>query len=200
MAAVISEADFLSYNPALARGCNNVKDRWGYCVHITGPTPIIPTVQTTTLRTITTSKPSSSSSPTPYRLGPSHSDQFPPKSGQATQCVPEPAGKPRPWTVVNGDLKRGINAACDQMIGSGSKWLEKGYRYTGVAKVLEQVVYYELEIWLGGFSVPRDTCVKQLRAAVDTCHFGNGATYGGCAYTDDGNLQACFFPSLGFHL
>ncbi|KAK6540468.1 hypothetical protein TWF694_009262 [Orbilia ellipsospora] len=212
-AALISEANLLAYNPNLARNCNDIKDQWGYCIHITGSTPIIPTVpqgQTTTFKTTTTPKPqpqtttpkpqpqTTTQTPPPANTYPPvKPESLPPQNGQKTQCVALTPGKTQPWTVVNDDLQSGVDAACTQIMGGDSKWLEKGNAYTGTTKIFGQVVFYQLKIWLGGFSVPRDTCVQQLRAAVNGCHFDNGATYGGCAYTEDGNLQACFFPSIG---
>ncbi|KAF3917624.1 hypothetical protein AA313_de0206227 [Arthrobotrys entomopaga] len=194
----IPKETLVSYNPDLWK-CDAVYDGWGYCVQISGTTPLIigggmgggnfhPTTMATSVKP----------APTPVNtvLQPAKPEEFPPKRGQAYQCVPEALGK-RAFTAIGSDLTNGVEQACNQIISGGdSKWLAKGNAYVGTAKVFSSKVFYEIKIWQGGFSFPRDLCVKQLNAAINQCHFQNGVTFGGCSYSEDGNVQACFFPSL----
>ncbi|KAK6346809.1 hypothetical protein TWF696_006917 [Orbilia brochopaga] len=187
-AANIPESSLTSFNPALARNCDDVKDGWEYCISIAGSAPAIPTN--------VGPKPT----PTPFVRGPALPEQFPPKKGQKTQCIRQTTAEWPPFTVLGADLNNAIRGACAKILPGGSKFLDKGNAYGATAKLSTQLVYFNLKIWQGGFTVQQDLCVKHLQSVLSSCHFGDPkptGTFGGCAYTEDGNFQACVFPSIG---
>ncbi|KAJ6264677.1 hypothetical protein Dda_0826 [Drechslerella dactyloides] len=202
-AARIPLALLLAYNPALAKNCNAVKDSWGYCVSISDSVAEIPTVTGGSPPAAATTKPAATTpapEPSSFVRGPALPEQFPPKKGQLTQCIKQTTSEWPPFTVLGADLNKGIEQACTQILPGGSKFLAPGNAYVGTVKLFTQLVYFDLKIWLGGFPVPHAMCVTQMKAAIDACHFGDPkptGTFGGCSYTDDGNLQACVFPSVG---
>ncbi|KAJ6263641.1 hypothetical protein Dda_2209 [Drechslerella dactyloides] len=97
------------------------------------------TTTTTTSKTTTTS-----ALPDPTFLP----DQFPPKKGQAAQCVPEfpddrfPNGNLQPYMIWGDELTEGVQQACTKLLPGGSKWLEKGDPYTVTVPVLRRTMCF----------------------------------------------------------
>ncbi|KAF3908276.1 hypothetical protein AA313_de0205502 [Arthrobotrys entomopaga] len=165
------------------------------------PTTTRATTTTTTARTTTTSSVPVHPPPVP--------DQFPPKQGKTTQCVRAfssgnfPDGSIQPYVLWGDELTQGIQQACAKLIPGQSKWLEKGNPYTVSVPIYGRTMYFHMKIWLGGFPVPVDTCVSQVNAIFENCYSDTnprssgriGGSVGGCSYTDDLNLQVCFFPT-----
>ncbi|KAF3919924.1 hypothetical protein AA313_de0201895 [Arthrobotrys entomopaga] len=201
--SLASAAGLSDSNPALARDCSGVKDSWGYCKAISGSAPVIPTVSitttttaaaaaATTTTTTTTRAPNTTPSPQSFVY---QTTQFPPSAG-VLQCIAPSSQNPNPVAVWNEwNFPIAVQHACQQLVGS-SKFLAVGNAYTTtlVADTRGFVARYALQIKLGGFSVTQDLCIQQL-STLSQCKGTNpSTTYGGCAYTSDGNFQACIFP------
>ncbi|KAK6523245.1 hypothetical protein TWF694_006135 [Orbilia ellipsospora] len=226
----VSLSVIFKLNPALKANCFDVTAGRGYCIHasgsgstdtttkstITTTTTTVPTttqrpVTTTTIKPTTTTTTKVTTTTTTTNTDPDPTfvpDQFPPKKGQLAQCVPDfpndtfPNGHLQPYMIWGDDLTKGVQDACAKIIPGGSKWLEKGNAYTVSVPIMGRTMYFHMKIWLGGFSVPVDSCVKQINSVFSHCSIGTpwgsegfGGTLGGCGYSDDLNLQACFFPT-----
>ncbi|KAF3919870.1 hypothetical protein ABW21_db0201594 [Orbilia brochopaga] len=163
------ESVLFDLNPAL-KANSVVKAGWGYCVGI----------------------------PPTRAFNP---DQFPPRANEPFQCIRAISGQPTPPSTISGhELEGAIKDACAQILPGGAKWLEKGQAYAASVLIpdnwTKNPVTFEVKIWKGGFLVPTEVCVKQLRDLYFNCYWARMAssTYGGCSYSNDLNLQTCIFP------
>ncbi|KAF3256528.1 hypothetical protein TWF192_001952 [Orbilia oligospora] len=173
-------ADFLAWNPALARNCQGIVVGYGYCTENKGTAP---TTTTTSSRT------------TSGLTCPTVSCPFPSASG-TLQCVKSNSPVPQPTQIAGGStLDTVIASACNSLVTTSNKWLEVGDPYTVVLPVSGKSTTFLLNIKLGGFAVQNSLCQTQLKLVNSGCTT-SGNTYGGCSYTSDFNLLACVFPNV----
>ncbi|KAK6344347.1 hypothetical protein TWF696_007986 [Orbilia brochopaga] len=154
---------------------------------------------TTTTTTSTTKSTTTLSTTTGVVWATFTPEKFPPKSGESSQCAEKVTGQGQlAYAALGGKLNHAVAQACAKIVPGAAKWLEKGNAYYSPVTVDNQTIKFYVKIWLGGFEVPRDLCLKQMTALVKECAYGNPAawTYGGCSYSDDLNLQACIFPTV----
>ncbi|EPS35643.1 hypothetical protein H072_10908 [Dactylellina haptotyla CBS 200.50] len=197
----LTNGELTQWNPALKSDCSGLFPNYYVCISIipgTGPkittTTAKPTTTAVTTTVVTTTTKSTTTPPPPPPVPTFTPQQFPPIKGKAVQCVTATPGKPAPPSNYAGNtLARALKEACAQMLPSGSKYLEKGLPYGGVAAEGGKNVNFYMKIWLGGFPVTNELCVEHMMNISNGCNT-NGRTFGGCAYSSDLNFQACIFP------
>ncbi|KAF3925707.1 hypothetical protein AA313_de0203939 [Arthrobotrys entomopaga] len=183
-------ADFIKWNPALARNCNAVKDGFSYCVDNPDYRASKPKCECTTTITSTTTIATAKAT-----LAPS---QFPTASG-TIQCVRTDSPIPEPSQIPSGGvIDDAIARACDQLVTERFRYLEIGDPYISVISVDGTQTDFSLSIQLGGFPVENSLCKEQMGRIIggDNSCTVDDQTYGGCSYTPDFNLQACILPRV----
>ncbi|KAK6535518.1 hypothetical protein TWF694_001973 [Orbilia ellipsospora] len=180
-------ADFIEWNPVLARNCGSVKEGFSYCVDNPDYRASRPRCKCTTTVTTTTTVATAKAT-----LAPS---QFPTASG-TLQCVQTDSPISEPSQIPSGGvIDDAIARACDQLVTGGNRFLGVGDPYISVISVDGTKTDFSLSIQLGGFPVENSLCKEQLGKVVGGCTTDD-KTYGGCGYTDDFNLGACILPRV----